>query len=365
MKTFSILKKIIPSFVLLIIVVLLISGFILRNPIRTLLSFKRIPKTNMYVMEYYGDYNIDEVYKNGIDIKNIEKSIIRVYFPNYIEEFLFKLIPGGGVVRNVKYKKKGYACSTVSFMNENGNVFFGRNLDWEHDACLILKIHSVKHYSSVAMLDLKYLDLDNNKLQNVTILDRIKLLLAPYIAMDGFNEYGLAISEMTACKSKIPNDPNKPDVYNTLLHRLILDYSKNVDEALELIKKYNIYFPETPCHFMLCDASGKSVVVEFINYEMKLIESDTNWNVCTNHLLFGRTESENDSICKGYRIASNSLSNKKSDMTFTDLVKIMSDISIEDRTMWTSFYNLTSGDFLIAYRRNYQDLYKSKLKVLK
>jgi hypothetical protein len=44
-------------------------------------------------------------------------------------------------------------------------------------------------------------------------------------------------------------------------------------------------------------------------------------------------------------------------MDSTNMMKIMSSISVENWTMWTSVYNLATGEFQVAYRRKYQELY--------
>ena len=38
-------------------------------------------------------------------------------------------------------------------------------------------------------------------------------------------------------------------------------------------------------------------------------------------------------------------------------------ISVDDWTMWTNVYNFTTGEFRVAYRRNYDDVYADCLKL--
>ena len=53
---------------------------------------------------------------------------------------------------------------------EDGHVFFGRNFDYKHDACLILKVHGRDGPSSVAVLDLHYLNLDRDDLDQTSLI---------------------------------------------------------------------------------------------------------------------------------------------------------------------------------------------------
>jgi len=63
--------------------------------------------------------------------------------------------------------------------------YFGRNLDYKHDSCLILKVHNPNGMSSVSVLDLHYLNLDRDDLDQTNLVQRIPLLFAPYYLQDG------------------------------------------------------------------------------------------------------------------------------------------------------------------------------------
>ena len=66
----------------------------------------------------------------------------------------------------------------------------------------------------------------------------------------------------------------------------MLDKAKNVDEALALLSSYDMHSSANSCyHFQICDASGKSVVVEYVDDEMKVVYPDKNYQCATNFLL--------------------------------------------------------------------------------
>jgi hypothetical protein len=44
-----------------------------------------------------------------------------------------------------------------------------------------------------------------------------------------------------------------------------------------------------------------------------------------------------------------------------DVSAIMQSVSSDPGTMWTSVYNLSTGDFSIVYRRHYADAYRDQL----
>ena len=78
----------------------------------------------------------------------------------------------------------------------------------------------------------------------------------------------------------------KLDITTTTAIRMMLDKAKNVDEALELLSSYHMHSSANSCyHFQICDASGKSVVVEYVDNEMKVVYPDKNYQCATNFLL--------------------------------------------------------------------------------
>jgi penicillin V acylase-like amidase (Ntn superfamily) len=205
------------------------------------------------------------------------------------------------------------------------------------------------------------LNLDRDDLEETSLIRRLPLLFAPYYLQDGMNQYGVAVSDMTVEGVRPPSDPSHPNVIHSTAMRLILDYAKTTDEAIELLKQFNIYFVAEKCHLMIADASGKSTVVEFIDGQIKPTTTHENWQVCTNHQLCNRTETENDKNCSRYFTASGELANLHGDGNADDVMKVMQSVSKSGRTMWSSVYDLTSGNFEIAYRQQYDHPYKDDL----
>jgi hypothetical protein len=119
--------------------------------------------------------------------------------------------------------------------------------------------------------------------------------------------------------------------------------------------------PEGPCHFLIADRTGKSVVVEFIDGRMEIVSSSKPWQVATNHLLCGKSEAENEQLSGRYRKASERLAEVSSDCDAAEVMDIMSSISAENWTMWTSVYDLSTGEYRVAYRRHYDNVYQDRL----
>jgi hypothetical protein len=305
-------------------------------------------------MDYYVDYNIEQIRSQGMDVNDVEESLIGVFFPDLIVP-LGNLAKGWFIEDEVEIIAPGeHRCSTTVLRTGSGHVLFGRNFDWKHDACLILKIHDGDSVSSIAVLDLHYLNLDRPDLEATNLIQRIPLLFAPYYLQDGMNRHGVAVADMSVDDVKPPFDLAKPNVLHSTAMRLILDFAKNTDEAIELLRQYNIHFGETTGHLMIADAAGKSAVVEFVDNQIEVTPTEAHWQVCTNHRVAGKAEEENDQECRRYCLASDQLATLPSAAGSAEVMQIMASVS-QDTTMWTSVYNLSTRELELAYRRHYDE----------
>jgi hypothetical protein len=341
-------------------ILVLCAAFYLKDYIRTLHSLRHIPGTNAYVMDYYVDYNMAEVRARGIDTNLVDSSFVSVFFPKWLAPIAMRA-KSSFLKDPIETLPAGDHCSTVVLRSKNGHVYFGRNLDYSHDSCLVLKIHGPSGSTSVAVLDLHYLNLDRDDLERTNLIQRIPLLFAPYYLQDGMNQYGVAVSDMSLAGSLPPYDPTKPNIIHSAAMRLILDYAHSTDEAVDILRRYNIRFVAERCHFMIADASGKSQIVEFLDGQLKTTPAHDSWQICTNHQISGKNEAENCSACDRYRQASAELTGLHGYGDATDVMKIMQSISKPNWTMWSSVYDLTSGEFHLAYRRHYEIPYEDRL----
>ncbi len=327
-----------------------ILAFSIRNPIRTLLSLRRVPNTNAYVMDYYCDYNIEEIRRNGMDPREIEDSFIGTFFSEPLASI-------------AKRRKRAFVppeinsvdtemnhCSTVTLRSKEGSVYFGRNFDWPHDACLILRVHDDVGLASIAVIDLHYLNLDRSDLDQTNLRERLPLLFAPYYVMDGMNRHGVAISEMTVEQADAPRDDGEPEIIFPTLMRIILDYAKTTEDAIRIVEEFQVCFPYTPIHFMLADASGESRIVEFIDGEVRVTSSSDPWQVCTNDVVWNRSEQEKDLDCPRYQMGSENADGVPGVINETDAIEVTRSMAVENLTMWTSIYELQNGKFRFLYK---------------
>lgn len=340
-----------------------ILAYAVRDHVRTLQSLQRIPDTRLYVLDYYANDNFHEIRSRGMDVSDIEGSVLRTLFPDFllpVVQFARQRFLGDEVV--VTRAAATERCTTATTRDSNGQVLFGRNFDWKNDACLLVRHHHRDVARSVAMIDLHYLRLGGENLEQLPLWKRLPLLLAPYYVMDGMNEHGLAVADMAVGNTSPPHDAMKPDLVHSTAMRLLLNDAHSVDTALEILDKYNIHFVETTCHLMLADRSGASAVVEFIDGEVCVTRGAETGQVCTNHLLHAGAEDAHRAQCSRYRTVADALVQGRPFTGKDELRQVMAKAANGDRTMWTSLYNLSTGDVEICYRSQWTNGFVDRLR---
>jgi len=135
----------------------------------------------------------------------------------------------------------------------------------------------------------------------------------------------------------------------------------------ELVGQYNIYFSEgIYCQFLIADASGRSAIVNYWNGELKVTETDEDFQIASNFIPY------NDlNIGEGFdeferydRVRAVMESNRGilSEMQIVDLLAEVGVISDgEDRLQWTVIYNLSTLEGIIFANRNTENLITFRL----
>ena len=227
----------------------------------------------LYVMTYRGDYGLDEfLAQGGADSDSALANYLMGYLSGgYYTQDDIEIAPGD------------FGCTTVCVKDSKGGVYFGRNFDWKKDRAMI--VHTVPNdgYESLSTCDLDFLGFGDDYAPDGSMMERLQTLAAIYGPVDGMNEKGLVIADLMAGDDEETHQKTgKVALTTTTAIRLLLDRAANVDEAIELLKQYDMNSSIGAAHhFAIADKSGKSVVVEYVNGEMLVAET----NVVTNHYL--------------------------------------------------------------------------------
>lgn len=338
------IKSIAGAFIVLIISAIIIAIIIFRHELKTLSTLKeRSP--GVYTMTYDGDYGFDEFLKQGAESdEDIEK---------FITKRLMKGFP-------TKINVVDSGCTAFVSADENGNVIFARNFDFEYAPFVQVFTSPESGYASVSTVNLSFAGYNKDNLPSSGI--RIKnylTLAAPYLPFDGMNEKGVCIALLAVPEAEIKNDPDKITLNTTTAIRLVLDKAADVDEAVNLLKQYNIYFSgDVECHYLIADANGNSVIAEYYNDDLQIIKPDKDYQIASNFISYnGLNIGEGFNEFERYDEVEKTLisSNNTVDMELCE--ELLNKIGVEyngtDKLQWSVVYNLTEKSGRIwPHRKN-------------
>jgi hypothetical protein len=300
--------------------------------LKTLKSLRKIDEYPLYTMEYFGDYNLDAFMGNLDGMKEDPALFLNIKDDSGIKE-----------------------CSTFTAGGESGQRFLGRNQDSVGRVpALLLFTRPPGRYASVSLLDARNTWIRKDNLHALPLKERALLLNAPFWPHDGMNECGLAIGHMTVDGDRVYN-PIKATIHGMRAIRMVLDYAKNVEEAVRLLENYNIFRSEEG-HFLIADAHGHSAVIEYIDGRMLVMRNREPWQVATNFIIDNASASKTRHLCDRYDTAYMALKDSNDRMSRKDMMKILERIAMNGdyRTQWSVIYNLDSGDVDVAMGRNYR-----------
>lgn len=336
-------KKVVRVLIVILAVLVVIGGVVTAlfwNELRSLSSLKKVNDYPMYTMTYYGDYGFDDFLKQGA------KS------DSDIEDFVAaRLLKGLPIDLGVT----GDGCTAFVTKDDTGDVIFGRNFDFDYTPSLQVRTCPDDGYASISTVNLTFAGYDKDHLPEG--FDSFLALAAPFLPFDGVNEKGVAIALLAVPEAEGPSD-NKITLNTTTAIRLVLDKAASVDEAVELLKNYNIYFSgDVQCHFLIGDATGRSVIVEYWDGELRTVEPDADCQVASNFIAYnGLNIGEGYSEFDRYDTVMNRIKEYNDALPQSEAIKLLCDIGCydgdTDKLQWSVLYDLTDLDGTIFIHRD-------------
>ena len=294
-------------------------------------SVSQIDDYPLYKIEYTSDYKFDQFLETGN-------------------------IPFFTSINTKDYK---YSCTCFSAFGGETRLL-GRNYDWSTRSTYFIVITEPPDaYASISTVDMSFFNYNQNQSPGAEgNLNTIRTL--PYFPFDGMNEKGVAVGMNALDQSEAPYDPSKITIGELQLIRLILDYAASTVEALSLIQQYNIRMENPPIHYLIADASGHSVVIEFINGEMIIMENTHPWQVTTNFVITG-LDNPASAPCWRYKNACENLDQMHGILSEQDAFSLLQNVSVSS-TRWSTVFNLVSGELQICMGRYFEKLYQFSIR---
>ena len=306
-------------------------------------------------VRYDGDYGFDEFLAGGGASSDGE--VVEYLANNLLSDLNLGDLLGGI-----------FGCSTIAVQSPDGDALFGRNFDWKNCEAMVVESHPENGHASLSTVNMDFIsqNVGGGMVGMALNLDEFKTLAALYAPLDGMNEAGLAVSvNMIQDSAVIEQNTDKPDITTTTAIRLLLDKAGSVDEALELLRQYDLHGSMgMMIHFAIADSAGRSVAVEYVDNEMVITETP----VLTNFYL---AEGEKQGIGteqshERYDILRNKLEETPK-MEMEDVRDALDRVSKDnfgefESTEWSIVMNLSEGEARYYHRENYNRNYTFRLE---
>lgn len=300
-------------------------------------------------VRYEGDYGFDDFLAQGGAFSDA----------GVVEYLAGSLLPGveiddllGGI----------FGCSTISTRNAEGQALFGRNFDWDACEAMVVEAHPENGYASLSTVNMDFIARNVGGAVGAALrIDHVETLAALYAPLDGMNEKGLAVAvNMIQDHASIDQSTGRPDLTTTTAVRLLLDKTADVEQALELLRQYDLHASMgMVVHFALADAAGRSVAVEYVDNEMVVTDTP----VLTNFYL---AQGEKNGVGtqqshERYGILERRLAESET-LETQDLRDALDSVSKDnfgefESTEWSIVFNQATGEARYYHRENYGRAY--------
>ena len=236
------------------------------NELSTLFSIRQLNGPDdahrdgaVYQMKVSGGYYFDEFLAQGGASKDSD-----------LIAFITQRITKGLIPMDIGESDIG--CSSFTAATPAGGRLFARNYDFSRtNTCIVYTDPGHGRHASVSTVDLQFIGIDQDSVPQ-GLMDKVLMLAAPYVPLDGVNDAGLACGIYMSFQGPEGDTPptdqqtEKPDLTSTTMLRMVLDYATTVEEAVELISAYDLHdSANSTFHYMIADATGRSAVLEWVN----------------------------------------------------------------------------------------------------
>lgn len=339
--------------VLAVAVIVLLAGAwsIFGEKVRAAKTVKSL-ENGLYYMEYRGDYGFDGFLEQGGASSDADMA---VYIADFLSNGFYHLEnnPAGN----------DFGCSTLCVGTSSGAQLMGRNFDWEK--CTAMIVHTIpdRGYESVSTCNIEFLGFGEGW-KPEGFANQYLALAAIYVPLDGMNEKGLCVADLVnGDEEETHQQSGRPDLTTVSAIRLLLDRASNVEEAVALLREYDMNSSIGRAHHLaVSDAEGNSVVIEYVNQQMVVTET----LAVTNHYLFagekfgiGSEESH-----RRHDALLSARESKEGVMEIGELREVMEAASYPDETQWSIVYDKTNRTLDFYWQRQYDAPHRFELEQL-
>ncbi len=157
----------------------------------------------------------------------------------------------------------------------------------------------------------------------------------------------------------VVNDSPKGDLLLYACPRVLLDKCANVDEAISFLSDYDMYSPNPrhSYHLFIGDNTGKSVIVEWIDGQMQVVDG----NAVANFILYGVEDTLKFDYDHRYLTMQNQLKDHPT-YTVQEAMNLLSMLNQLGYSRWSAIYNLDKLSLDVCFDSNYDTSYSFELQ---
>ena len=257
----------------------------------------------------------------------------------------------------------GWTCSLFAALGDPQSTVYGRNFDWEPTPALLLYTYPADGYASMSMVNLAFLGLSHEQSRDLVALseaERKLLLRAPFLPIDGMNECGLVVGMAAVPQSQDRANLDRPSIGSLGIIREMLDHARTVDEAIAIMRQYTLRFDGgPPVHYLIAEAAGRAVLVEYGTGELYAIPNDKAWHVATNFLVES-VEGDPRQECWRYHTMTEKLEEEAGRLSTEQAMGLLEAVS-QGVTQWSAVYEASDRSLIVAMGRDYDAVHTFRL----
>lgn len=253
------------------------------NKNKTIGSLRKFPNENAYEITYYGDYAMDEYLERGAADINALLDFQRTHL--YEDFDIRALYPDA------------HNCSGFTARNAEGDFLLCHDLDNRLKLPNVTLAENKVTGKTIGLANTflwafwdKYPEYPDVPDEKDIVWERA--LGVPYEMYDGMNQHGLAVVTFSASGTEVGSFRNKIPLCYFSFRRAILDRCKTVDEVRDFLGHYVAAALDFNSHCQIADASGKSIIVEYVEGEQVIIPNEKPYQICSNFLIYNNPEME-------------------------------------------------------------------------
>ncbi len=324
-----------------------------RPMVKGALSAEKLDE-GLYYIEYKGDDGFDALMAKGGGAS-----------ANDLRDYIIHFLSKGHYKTNTETKKADFGCSALTVRTPEGGVMMGRNFDFPSAMGVVLHTVPDRGYETITTFNVAFFGFgEDYKPEGFT--NQYLALSSLFFALDGINEKGLAIADLMAGDTiQTHQQTDKPDLTTTAAISYLLKNAANVDEALALLRGIDMHSDiGSAHHYAMADASGRRVVVEYVDNEMVVVESPAvaNHYLCEAKLNEGLVEGDDryDRLCLRFD-ASGGVMNAQQ---LTDAIAAVSQPERKGflGTAWTMVMDLSHPSVTYYSRRHFDKPFHFEIK---